>query len=61
MCSGVNCPQKQNCHRHTAIACEYRQSWFAETVMKKDKTCEYFWDNKEYPNERPKHFSELKD
>jgi hypothetical protein len=59
MCSGLGCPKKDNCHRHTATACEYRQSWFAESnVSNEDGTCDHFWDNEGYENERPKHFTE---
>ena len=44
------CPLKDQCYRHTAKRDEY-QSIFAELPLKDDDTCEYFWDNTEYPPE----------
>jgi hypothetical protein len=44
------CPLKDQCYRHTAERDEY-QSIFAELPLKEDGSCEYFWDNKEYPPE----------
>jgi hypothetical protein len=46
MCSGTNCPKKEECYRFTAYVNEYRQSWFCEPPFKivEDKfTCEMFW------------------
>lgn len=56
MCEGTDCPMKDNCYRHTAPANEYRQSWFAEKVINEDRTCDHYWEN-----EKPKHFSKLKE
>ncbi len=61
MCQDETCTLKKQCHRYTANACEYRQTYFAEDVKNDLDSCDHFWDNKEYPNERQKHFSELKD
>jgi len=49
MCSGTNCPKKEECYRCTAYANEYRQSWFSEPPFKivDDKfTCEMFWGHR---------------
>jgi len=52
MCSGKDCPLKDKCYRYTAPQSEY-QSWFTNPPIKEeDKTCEYFWDNKEYKNDK---------
>jgi hypothetical protein len=51
MCAGTECPRKNNCHRHTAEYDEYGQSYFVTPPIKEDGSCEYFWDNKEYPAE----------
>ena len=54
MCSGQDCPVKEECYRFTALKCAYRQSYFAETPGKTEDgkfTCEMYWDdNKELPN-----------
>ena len=48
-CKGTNCPLKETCYRFTAIANEYRQSYFAEVPLKEDNTCDDYWeDNYEY-------------
>jgi hypothetical protein len=58
MCWGDNCPIKETCYRYTATPSKWRQSYFAETPIKEDNTCEHFmkiWDKesfkKEYYNE----------
>jgi len=57
-----------HCHRYTATAEELGQSFFSEAPYKLDfmfdehnnglgvvtLACSYFWNNKEYENERPK-------
>lgn len=44
MCEGVDCPKKDNCYRHKAIANPYRQSYFIVIPFDKEtKECEYFW------------------
>ena len=57
MCEGLNCLQKENCHRFTAKTNPYRQSYFANIPLKKDGTCDHFWDNKDYKNENEKNNS----
>ena len=62
MCKGsigaYDCPLKNNCHRYTAKPDEFGQSFFVNPPfnrIKKDGeevTCDYFWDNKGYKNER---------
>jgi len=47
------CPLKDQCYRHTAKRDEY-QSMFAELPLKEDDTCNYFWDNKDYKDEKDK-------
>jgi hypothetical protein len=48
MCSGLKCPLKEKCYRHTAPR-GYHQSYFGNPPYnKKSKECEYYWDNKDY-------------
>lgn len=45
MCSGVDCPMKEKCHRFTAKPDEY-QSYFSIPPFKKEHgkpDCEFFW------------------
>jgi hypothetical protein len=49
-CPTTDCPKKQMCYRYTAKASDY-QSYFMTPPIKEDGTCEYFWDNTEYPPE----------
>lgn len=46
-CPGGNCPIKETCYRYTATPSKWRQSYFAETPIKEDNTCDHFmeiWD-----------------
>ena len=43
-CEGTDCPLKKKCHRFTAKADKFGQSYFSEVPFK-DGKCEYFWDN----------------
>jgi hypothetical protein len=51
MCSGRDCPMKQNCYRFTAKASDY-QSFFMNPPIKEDGTCDYFWNNEGYHNDK---------
>ena len=55
MCHGIGCEVKRRCYRHIANPSEFMQSWFSETPMKKDGSCEYFWEvesNRNYDVEK---------
>jgi len=43
MCHGEGCAIKNLCYRHRAIPSEHRQSYFAESPIKSDFKCDYFW------------------
>jgi len=44
MCKGTNCPLKETCYRHTAIANEFRQSYFFDVPFDEEKEkCDYYW------------------
>jgi hypothetical protein len=44
MCEGTNCPLKETCYRHTAIANEFRQSYFFDVPFDEEKEkCDYYW------------------
>ena len=49
MCSGIGCPKKQSCYRHTAKASDY-QSFFMTPPIK-DGECDHYWDNENYKQE----------
>lgn len=42
-CEGINCPLKETCYRFTAPDNKHRQSYFVETPIKEDKTCNEYW------------------
>lgn len=44
MCNGMGCEVKRRCYRHMANPSEFRQSYFLNTPMKKDSSCDYFWE-----------------
>lgn len=46
MCSGGECPIKDNCWRYMAPPDRY-QSYFAPPPFKEKEGCEYFWDMNE--------------
>lgn len=44
MCKGVGCESKFTCYRFTAKPNEFRQSYFMETPIKENNSCEYYWE-----------------
>lgn len=68
MCQGGSCPLRLHCHRYTAKADELGQTYIVDppykmNIMLDDNdnglgvvtvACSYFWNNKDYPNERQK-------
>jgi hypothetical protein len=49
MCSGTNCPKKDECYRFTSLASEHRQSWFNEPpfkIVENKFTCDMFWGDR---------------
>lgn len=47
MCSGIDCPFKDNCYRHTATPSDY-QSYFLDPPIK-DGKCDHYWgENAEF-------------
>lgn len=53
MCSGNNCPLKENCYRFLAAPNPYRQSYFTEPPFNKViEDCDYFWDFGNYDASR---------
>lgn len=68
MCKGGSCPLRLNCHRYTATAEPLGQSYFQDPPYKMDfmfsehfnsfgvvtTACPFFWNNKDYEDERPK-------
>lgn len=45
MCQGHNCPVREKCYRHTAIA-RYPQSYFVEAPIRIENgkmKCDYYW------------------
>ena len=51
MCWGDNCPIKETCYRCTATPSKWRQSYFAETPIKEDNTCDHFMEIWDKPKE----------
>lgn len=50
MCSGLGCPLKENCYRHTATPSEFRQSYFMNppfAYKDGEPTCDHQWKNNE--------------
>jgi hypothetical protein len=45
MCHGDNCSKKEQCYRFTAKPSEFLQSYFSESPIQPDGSCEHFWDN----------------
>ena len=47
-CHGDMCSKKDQCYRYTAVSNEYRQSYFMNTPIKDDGTCEHFWKDERH-------------
>ena len=48
MCQGIGCPMRASCHRFTATADIYGQSYFvAPPYERASGACERFWTNQE--------------
>ena len=43
-CKGTNCDKREFCYRFTAMESKYYQSWFVDTPIKKDGTCDEYWE-----------------
>jgi hypothetical protein len=47
MCQGKDCPLKETCYRFKAKPNELYQSYFIEPPFdKKEKKCDYYWEDK---------------
>lgn len=53
-CHGDMCPNKEQCYRYTAVSSECRQSYFINTPIKDDGTCQEFWEDPYQKYEREK-------
>ena len=45
-CKGTNCDKREFCYRYTAMESKYYQSWFVDAPIKKDGTCDEYWEIK---------------
>ena len=45
-CKGTNCDKREFCYRYTAMESKYYQSWFVDVPIKKDGTCDEYWEMK---------------
>lgn len=46
MCEGNNCPLKQTCYRHTAVANTTMQSYNNFTYNVEEEKCDFYWPTK---------------
>jgi hypothetical protein len=51
-CNGERCPIRDACHRYTAIASPFWQSYGNFTFNTETNSCEDFWDNEGYIKEK---------
>lgn len=51
LCLGNKCKKRKECYRFTAEAAEV-QSFFFNPPYKKDGSCDYFLDNKDYQKKK---------
>ena len=54
MCNSNTCPLKDTCYRFTATPSPFRQAYADFKYNEETKNCEYYWDNKEYEDEKRK-------
>lgn len=48
MCTGGDCPLKEQCYRFKAVPNKFRQSMFMTIPYdKEEEKCKYFWKNDE--------------
>ena len=45
-CDGKRCDKREFCYRFTAMTSKYMQSWFTDAPIKKDGTCDEYWEIK---------------
>ena len=43
-CDGKRCDKREFCYRFTAMTSKYMQSWFTDAPIKKDGTCDEYWE-----------------
>jgi hypothetical protein len=54
MCSSNTCPLKESCYRFTATPSPYRQTYADFQYDEEIKSCDYYWNNKKYEDEKRK-------
>jgi hypothetical protein len=51
-CKGTNCDKRTSCYRYMSDPYHFRQSYFSESPMNKDSSCNYYWEIKNKDNDR---------
>jgi hypothetical protein len=51
-CKSTNCDRRHSCYRYISQPYHFGQSYFKETPMKDDGSCEYYWEVKKKSNDR---------
>ena len=51
-CKGIKCELRHSCYRYLANPFHFRQSYFTETPLKEDGSCDYYWEHKPKKNDR---------
>lgn len=46
MCGGIECPLKETCYRHKAVASTNMQSYIDSPYNAEEKKCDFYWPTK---------------
>lgn len=45
-CQAIGCEKRHSCYRYISNPYHFRQSYFIETPLKEDGSCDYYWEYK---------------
>ena len=51
-CHAINCKKRHSCYRYISDPYHFRQSYFSESPMNKDGTCDMYWEHKPKSDDR---------
>jgi hypothetical protein len=51
-CKSTECERRHTCYRYMSKPYHFMQSYFSESPMNKDGSCNYYWEVKPKSNDR---------
>jgi hypothetical protein len=45
-CLAIGCERRHTCYRYISQPYHFQQSYFTQTPLKEDGSCDYYWEHK---------------